>query len=109
MIQKDSQAKTPIQKVAEILSEIGHLEHAVLGSELFQDIIPGRWIEDPTFRCPNEHVSKMILRCDDDGPRDRCLGCHEPTTMTFPEDRDGPLDKAVAMRDITKAAIERAE
>jgi len=52
---------------------------------------PDRWFSNVRFRCPNDHVSSRVLGCDDDGPRDRCLACGAPTTITFPEDQDGPL------------------
>ena len=89
--------------MVDTINEIGKREHAALGSEMFWDLVPCRWIDSITFRCPNDHVSKMILRCDDGGPRDRCLACHEPTNVTFPEDKDGPLDIEAAAKTIIEA------
>ncbi len=53
---------------------------------------PNRWWDDATWRCPNEHVSKSVLRSEALG-RDACLfaACRAPLALTFPEDRDGPL------------------
>lgn len=50
---------------------------------------PGRWWDDPTWRCTNNHVSKMILKSSVKG--DCCLACGENVTLTFPEDKDGEL------------------
>lgn len=51
---------------------------------------PDRWWEDHAWRCTNDHVSTRILSSEMKG--DLCLACREPVTLTFPEDRDGPLD-----------------
>ena len=51
---------------------------------------PDRWWADPHWRCPDDHVSTRILRCEE-SPRDRCLACQQQVHLTFPEDHDGPL------------------
>lgn len=53
---------------------------------------PERWWDTPTWRCTRGHVSTTVLRSEGLG-RDACLagGCTAPVTLTFPEDRDGPL------------------
>jgi len=57
------------------------------GGPMFMDW-PDRWWDVFLRRCPNDHVSKTTLGTDQG---DRCLACHEPVCMTFPEDADGPL------------------
>lgn len=62
---------------------------------------PGRWWDDPTWRCTNGHVSKMILKSSEKG--DCCLACGENLVLTFPEDKDGELKMdyvAVLMKDV---------
>lgn len=51
--------------------------------------IPERWMDDPHWRCPNEHVSDFVLRSEMRGSL--CLECMKPLWWTFPEDRDGPV------------------
>lgn len=53
---------------------------------------PDRWWADPHWRCENGHVSTVVLRSEALG-RDACLvgACRARLTLTFPEDRDGPL------------------
>lgn len=51
---------------------------------------PERWWGDHRFRCPNDHVSTVVLKCETP-PHSRCLACREPVYLTFPEDREGPL------------------
>lgn len=58
------------------------------GGRLFLGI-PDRWLDDPTFRCVNGHVSKRILKSEVKG--DLCLECGGAVVATFPEDSDGPL------------------
>jgi hypothetical protein len=59
------------------------------GAKMFLGI-PDRWYEDLHFRCRNDHVSTMYLKCEAKG-YDACFACGEPVSMTFPEDKDGPL------------------
>lgn len=52
---------------------------------------PTRWWDAKGhYRCPNEHVSTMLLKSELLG-MDVCLACYEPVVLTFPEDVDGPL------------------
>lgn len=51
---------------------------------LFQGL-PERWLDDPTWRCENGHVSKRFLKSDGLG-RDACLECHGKVWLTFPGD-----------------------
>jgi hypothetical protein len=55
--------------------------------------IPESWYDGGRWRCPNGHISTMILRCES-GIRDRCLGCHQPVMITFPQDEEGELAMA---------------
>ena len=49
---------------------------------------PERWWDGGRYRCPNDHVSRSLLKTE----RGRvCLACFEHVTLTFPEDRDGPF------------------
>lgn len=48
---------------------------------------PDRWLENPLFRCANNHVSEWILKSEARGSL--CLACREPVHITFPEDIDG--------------------
>lgn len=59
------------------------------GGEFFMGW-PDRWWEAHTFRCLNDHVSTRVLRREVGG--DACLGCRARIHLTFPEDRDGPLE-----------------
>ena len=63
------------------LAELGHRRRAV----------PTRWLQDPTWRCVNQHVCKIFER--DWQERRVCSleGCLAPVQLTFPEDRTGPL------------------
>jgi len=51
---------------------------------------PERWYENLHWRCPNKHVSTFYLKSEEAGAS-LCLECYAPITLTFPEDRDGPL------------------
>lgn len=51
--------------------------------------IPERWMDDPTWRCINNHVSKRFLKSEKKG--DCCLKCGANCYLTFPEDNDGEL------------------
>lgn len=66
--------------------EEAHGEPAFMG-------IPDRWYAPGQFRCINGHVSTTILRSEG-LHRDACLACFEPVMMTFPEDKDGPINHA---------------
>jgi hypothetical protein len=67
---------------------------AAEGGEMFMGW-PDRWWATPHWRCLRGHVSTSILRSEALG-RDACLTCRSSgydgfVTLTFPEDRDGPL------------------
>jgi hypothetical protein len=53
--------------------------------------VPARWLQDPTWRCTNSHVSKEFQA--DRRRRRRCVFrfCEATVQSTFPEDRSGPL------------------
>lgn len=48
--------------------------------------IPDAWYDGHKFRCPNNHVSRTILKTD---RGDACLACGAPVVITFPTDEDG--------------------
>lgn len=48
---------------------------------------PDRWYDSLTWRCENNHVSKVFLKSAERG--DLCLACYKPVYLTFPEDVDG--------------------
>ena len=56
--------------------------------------VPARWIQDPTWRCTNLHVSKRYKR--DWHERRVCSfdQCASTVRLTFPEDLSGPLPGA---------------
>lgn len=64
------------------------------GGEMFMGT-PDRWFEGGLRRCVNDHVSRMVLKSEALG-RHACLACGAPVFMTFPEDKDGPLEPYVA-------------
>ncbi len=55
--------------------------------------IPDYWYDKPgpKYRCVNGHVSTCILKSESKG--DLCLECYGPLMMTFPNDKDGPMDE----------------
>ncbi len=55
------------------------------GGPLFLGI-PDRWLDNVTFRCIHGHVSKCILKSEEQG--DLCLACYGPVLITFPEDEE---------------------
>lgn len=61
------------------------------GEQMFLEI-PDRWYEPHKFRCANGHVSTTVLLSEGGQYRDSCLMCHEPAVLTFPEDKDGPIE-----------------
>jgi len=67
------------------LMKIGSLE----GGKMWFGL-PERWIDNPRWRCHNDHVSRTYLKSDGLGYC-ACLKCCEPVFLTFPEDKDGPL------------------
>lgn len=67
---------------------------AAAGAEMFLGT-PDRWFEPARWRCCNNHVSTAYLKSEAAGA-DLCLECYAPVYMTFPEDRDGPLNQLEA-------------
>lgn len=67
-------------------------EEELKGNKMFLGI-PDHWYEPPgpKFRCKNDHVSKMILKTEHRG--DCCLACLQNVLMTFPEDKDGEIER----------------
>jgi len=53
---------------------------------------PNRWRDagNVRWRCRNEHVSGVYLKSEGKGGA-VCLQCFEFVSVTFPEDKDGPL------------------
>lgn len=51
---------------------------------------PDRWWDASLRRCEQGHVSRTVLKSEGLG-RNACLACGGMVTMTFPEDKDGPL------------------
>jgi hypothetical protein len=51
---------------------------------------PDRWYDKPKWRCTNDHVSDMYIKSEVAG--DLCPRCQKNVVLTFPEDREGPLD-----------------
>jgi hypothetical protein len=58
------------------------------------DGIPVRWLQNPTWRCANHHVSKRFQHAR--RGRRVCVFryCGQVIQPTFPEDRSGPLPAA---------------
>lgn len=52
---------------------------------------PDRWYDNPHFRCLYNHVSTVYLKSEAYG-YPLCPKCYTQTFLTFPEDRDGPLN-----------------
>jgi hypothetical protein len=53
---------------------------------MFQGM-PERWLDDPTWRCAQWHVSKRYLKSEEKGAL--CLECRTKVWLTFPEDHEG--------------------
>lgn len=53
---------------------------------------PDRWWEAHTWRCANDHVSRMLLKSEE-LCSNVCLACHGEVWLTFPEDVEGPLSE----------------
>jgi len=73
---------------------------AIAGDEggPLSDGIPVRWLEDPTWRCANQHVSKRFQPARRDHRICVFKYCGQPVYPTFPEDRSGPLtDRRVSV------------
>lgn len=52
---------------------------------------PDRWYEEgPYWRCPNNHISRTLLKSEGLG-YDACLKCYEFVVLTFPEDTEDVL------------------
>lgn len=54
---------------------------------------PDFWYEKPgpKYRCKNEHVSDFVLKSEEKGCL-LCLACMEKLFITFPFDKDGPVN-----------------
>lgn len=48
--------------------------------------LPDRWLDDPTWRCINRHVSKRYLSTSAGDAV--CFKCRADVWLTFPEDTD---------------------
>jgi hypothetical protein len=46
--------------------------------------IPERWLDDPTWKCDNGHVSKRFLKSETRG--DLCLACLAPVRLCDPDE-----------------------
>jgi len=67
----------------------------LVGVEMFM-LRPDRWYEYPRWRCSKGHVSTNYLISTELGPV--CLDCYEPVSLTFPEDKGGPLAPAESVK-----------
>lgn len=78
--------------LADRLRAIADAEIAATGCHVFMGV-PDRWWDTFLRRCTNDHVSSRTLKSEALG-RDACLagGCRAIVHITFPEDRDGPLE-----------------
>lgn len=61
---------------------------------------PERWWDAGAKRCLNDHVSHMVVKSEALG-RDACFRsrCRAPVHLTFPEDKDGPLEPTEVPKD----------
>lgn len=48
--------------------------------------IPERWLDDPTWKCPNGHISKIFLKSESRG--DLCLACFQPVHLCDPNEKE---------------------
>lgn len=76
------------QKEKDLAATLKRLADAEPGPKFFG--FPERWWEAHKRRCPNDHVSRLVLKSERLG-RDACLACSAHLYLTFPEDEDGPL------------------
>lgn len=49
--------------------------------------IPERWLDDPTWKCPNGHISRRFLKSEAH-QTDLCLACMEPVRLCDPDERE---------------------
>ncbi len=90
---------------ARLVDRLSYIAYSESGE---RGVMPKRWSDDPTWRCPNLHVSKKSIK-----PR---LGrrfcsfelCHLPVYLTFPGDRSGPLMLPGAL-EITPVRVQPSE
>lgn len=50
--------------------------------------VPESWLDDPTWRCANGHVSKTYLKSEALGGA-VCLSCYEPVSLVAPDTVEG--------------------
>lgn len=55
--------------------------------EIFFLGLPDRWMENPTWRCENGHMSKFFIKSEAFGG-DCCPKCMNFCWLTFPEDKE---------------------
>lgn len=48
--------------------------------------IPDRWLDDPTWKCSNGHISKSFLKSESRG--DLCLACFQPVRLCDPNEKE---------------------
>jgi hypothetical protein len=63
------------------------LEHwrRLMAEETFLGI-PERWLDDPTWKCSNGHISKIFLKSELCG--DLCLACFQPVRLCDPNEKE---------------------
>jgi hypothetical protein len=88
MVADDEVVKQFVTEIVEPLRELARQEIEAGGSGFMG--YPDRWYDGMLRRCWSGHVSRMVLKSEYLG-RDACLACGGMVTMTFPEDKDGPL------------------
>ena len=77
------------------MNEIKEFERQIkIRRELSQEVktfgIPDSWYDEASYRCENDHVSRVLLKTDNGSV---CMVCRSSyVLMTFPEDKDGPLE-----------------
>jgi hypothetical protein len=49
--------------------------------------IPERWLDDPTWKCVNGHISKRFLKSEARGC-DVCLACGCPVRLCDPDETE---------------------
>jgi hypothetical protein len=49
--------------------------------------IPERWLDNPTWKCSNGHISKRFLKSEALG-YDACLTCFKPVKLCDPDETE---------------------
>ena len=62
------------------------LKEEVSASESFLGV-PERWLDDPTWKCANGHISKRYLKSEALG-QNVCLECRTPVRLCDPNEQE---------------------